>query len=141
MLHFCFCRSEARPLNPNMEVEGRKNTSSFSSLVKDQYVANKMSAGPRVHGGDQYVPLDKRPVPPSAPNPTSHDAIRNPWFIWVVVKNFLLVHVKKNQAINNFISLLPVNIVSFQALGKTDVIYSFASFSSKTTWAYAIFST
>ncbi|XP_075656655.1 uncharacterized protein LOC142626832 [Castanea sativa] len=99
LLGFTVQKSEARPLNPNMEVEGRKNPSSFSSLVEDQYVANKgensrgppvlysppshignhkMSAGSRVHGGDQYVPLDKGPVPPSAPNPISHDAIRNP---------------------------------------------------------------
>ena len=40
---------------------------------------------------------------------------------------------KKEPSYKQFISLLPVNIVSFQALGKTDVIYSFASFSSKTT--------
>ncbi|KAL0006248.1 hypothetical protein SO802_013809 [Lithocarpus litseifolius] len=99
LLGFTVQKSEARPLNPNMEVEGRKNPSSFSSLVKYQYVANKgensrappvlysppsrignhkMSAGPRVHRGDQYVPLDKGPVPPSAPNPISHDGIGNP---------------------------------------------------------------
>ncbi|KAL0006238.1 hypothetical protein SO802_013799 [Lithocarpus litseifolius] len=89
-------RSEARPLNPNMEVEKRKDQSSFSALVKDQYVPNKgeilgsggppvlysppshignqemSSAGPRVHGDDQYVPLNKGPVPPSTPNPTTH---------------------------------------------------------------------
>ncbi|KAL0006235.1 hypothetical protein SO802_013796, partial [Lithocarpus litseifolius] len=30
------------------------------------------SAGPRVHGDDQYVPLNKGLVPPSTPNPTTH---------------------------------------------------------------------
>nr|POE66034.1 hypothetical protein CFP56_28399 [Quercus suber] len=85
--------SEARPLNPSMEVEGKKNQSSFSVLVKEKYVANKeeisggppvlysppshigthgMSAGPRVHDGE-YVLVDKGPVPPSTPNPTTHD--------------------------------------------------------------------
>ncbi|KAL0006240.1 hypothetical protein SO802_013801 [Lithocarpus litseifolius] len=91
-------QSEARPLNPNMEVEGRKKQSLSSStfeavLVKEQYVANKgqipaggppvlysppshigkhvMSAAPRVHGGE-YVSLNKGPVPPSAPDPIRH---------------------------------------------------------------------
>ncbi|KAK7857943.1 hypothetical protein CFP56_015199 [Quercus suber] len=90
--------SEARPLNPSMEVEGRKkqslSRSTVEALVKEQYVANKgetpgprgppvlyatpphagnhemhMSAGQMVHGGE-YVTLKKGPVPPSAPNPT-----------------------------------------------------------------------
>ena len=95
---FLAYRSEARPLNPNMEVERRKKQSLSSStfeavLVKEQYVANKgeipaggppvlysppshigkhvMSAAPRVHGGE-YVSLNKGPVPPSAPNPITH---------------------------------------------------------------------
>ena len=95
---FLAYRSEARPLNPNMEVEGRKKQSLSSStfeavLVKKQCVANKgeipaggppvlysppshigkhvMGAAPRVHGGE-YVSLDKGPVPPSAPNPITH---------------------------------------------------------------------
>ncbi|XP_050278463.1 uncharacterized protein LOC126720024 [Quercus robur] len=90
--------SEARPLNPSMEVEGRKKQSLSSStveaLVKEQYVANKgetpgprgppflyatpshpgnheMSAGQMIQGSE-YVPLKKGPVPPSAPNPTTH---------------------------------------------------------------------
>ena len=92
-----FYRSEARPLNPNMEVEGRKNQSSFSALIKDQYVPNKgeilgpggppvlysppshignhemSTAGQRDHGG-KYVSLDQKgPVPPSAPNPITHE--------------------------------------------------------------------
>ena len=64
-LIFCVCftlillffyRSEARPLNPNMEVEGKKNqslsSSTFTALVKEQYVPNigEMSPGPRVQG-------------------------------------------------------------------------------------------
>ncbi|KAL4636661.1 hypothetical protein ACB092_03G025000 [Castanea dentata] len=96
LLGFNVQQSTARPLNPNMEVEGRKNQSSFSALIKDQYVPNKgeilgpggppvlysppshignhemSSAGPSVHGDDQYVPLKRGPVPPSAPNPTTH---------------------------------------------------------------------
>ena len=32
---------------------------------------HEMSAGPRVQGGE-YASLDKRPVPPSAPNPPTH---------------------------------------------------------------------
>ena len=78
-----------------MEVEGRKKQSLSSStveaLVKEQYAANKgenpgppvlyatpphprnheMSAGQMVQGSE-YVPLKKGPVPPSAPNPTTH---------------------------------------------------------------------
>ena len=81
-----------------MGVEGRKKQSLSSStveaLVKEQYVANKgetsgprgppvlyatpphpgnheMSAGHMVQGSE-YVPLKKGPVPPSAPNPTTH---------------------------------------------------------------------
>ncbi|XP_023888593.1 uncharacterized protein LOC112000669 [Quercus suber] len=75
--------SDARPLNPNMEGDRRER----------QHVANKrelpvggppamysppshignheMSAAQKVHGG-KYVPLDKGPVPPSAPNPRTH---------------------------------------------------------------------
>ena len=34
---------------------------------------------------------------------------------------------KKEPNYKHLFSLFPVNIVSFQALGKTDVIYSFAS--------------
>ncbi|KAL0006242.1 hypothetical protein SO802_013803 [Lithocarpus litseifolius] len=88
-------QSEARPLNPNMEMEGRKKQSLSleAVLVKEQYVANKgeipaggspvlysppshigkhvMSAAPRVHGGE-YVSLNKGPVPPSAPDPIRH---------------------------------------------------------------------
>ena len=79
-----------------MKVEGRKKQSLFSptieALVKEQYVANKgetpgprgppvlyatppllgnleMSASQMVQGSE-YVPLQKGPVPPSAPNPT-----------------------------------------------------------------------
>ncbi|KAL0006236.1 hypothetical protein SO802_013797 [Lithocarpus litseifolius] len=90
--------SEARPLNPSMEVEGGKHqslpSSTVEALVKEQYVANKgetpgprgppvlyatpphpgnheMSAGQMVHGVE-YVPLKKGLVPPSAPNPTTH---------------------------------------------------------------------
>ncbi|KAF3951522.1 hypothetical protein CMV_022838 [Castanea mollissima] len=90
--------SDARPLNPSMEVEGRKkqslSSSTFEAPVKEQYVANKgeipaggppamysppshignhemSSAGQRVHGGE-YVSLKKGPVPPSAPNPITH---------------------------------------------------------------------
>uniref|UniRef100_A0A7N2L5U6 Uncharacterized protein n=1 Tax=Quercus lobata TaxID=97700 RepID=A0A7N2L5U6_QUELO len=90
--------SKAWPLNPSMEVEGRKKQSLSSStveaLVKEQYIANKgetpgprgppflyatpphpgnheMSAGQMVQGSE-YVPLKKGPVPPSAPNPTTH---------------------------------------------------------------------
>ncbi|KAK9989712.1 hypothetical protein SO802_029951 [Lithocarpus litseifolius] len=83
-----------------MEVEGRKKQSLSSStveaLVKEQYVGNKgetpgprgppvlyatpphpgnhemhMSAGQIVQGRES-VPLKKAPVPPSAPNPTTH---------------------------------------------------------------------
>ena len=95
---FFYYRSKAWPLNPSMEVEGRKKQSLSSStveaLVKEQYVANKgetpgprgppflyatpphpgnheMSAGQMVQGSE-YVPLKKGPVPPSAPNPTTH---------------------------------------------------------------------
>ena len=75
-----------------MKVEGTKKQSSSSSTVED--VAKKgetpgprgppvlyatpphpgnhvMSAGQMVHGGE-FVPLDKGPVPPSAPNPSTH---------------------------------------------------------------------
>ena len=91
-------RSGARPLNPSMEVEGRKKQSLSSStveaLVKEQYVADKgetpgprgppvlyatpphpgnhemdISAGQMAHGGE-YVTLKKAPVPPSDANPT-----------------------------------------------------------------------
>ena len=74
-----FYRSEARSLNSNMELEGKKkqslSSSTFAALVKEQYVPNtgetpsppvmyatpphfgnhEMSASPRVHGDDQYV--------------------------------------------------------------------------------------
>ena len=96
-----FLRSLARPLNPNMVVQGRKkqslSSSTFAALLKDQYVHNngeipggppvlysppqignhEVSAGPKVHGGE-YGPPNKGPVPPSAPNPTTLDAIGNP---------------------------------------------------------------
>ena len=75
-----------------MEVEGRKKQSLSSLTVED--VANKgvtpgprgppvlyatpphpgnheMSGGQMVQGSE-YVPLKKGPVPPSAPNPTTH---------------------------------------------------------------------
>ena len=90
-----FYRSEARSLNSNMELEGKKkqslSSSTFAALVKEQYVPNtgetpsppvmyatpphfgnhEMSAaGPRVHR--EYDPLRKGPVPPSAPNPVTH---------------------------------------------------------------------
>ena len=83
LILFSFHRSDARPLNPNMEEERRER----------QYVANKgeipvggppaMSSPPshvgnhethsgqKVHGGE-YVPLHKGPVPPSAPSPSTH---------------------------------------------------------------------
>ncbi|XP_030956948.1 uncharacterized protein LOC115979122 [Quercus lobata] len=76
-------RSDARPLNRNMEEERRER----------QYVANKgeipvggppamysppshvgnheMHAGQKVHRGE-YVPLHKGPVPPSAPSPSTY---------------------------------------------------------------------
>ncbi|KAL0006241.1 hypothetical protein SO802_013802 [Lithocarpus litseifolius] len=90
--------SDARPLNPSMEVdEGKKqslSSSTFEAPVKERYVAKKgdipaggppamysppshignhevSSAGQRVHGGE-YVPPDKGPVPPSAANPITH---------------------------------------------------------------------
>lgn len=96
-----FLRSLAPPLNPNLVVEGRKkqplSSSTFAALLKDQYVHNngeipggppvlcsphqignnEMSAGPKVRGGE-YGPLNKGRVPPSAPNPTTLDAIGNP---------------------------------------------------------------
>lgn len=96
-----FLRSLARPLNPNLVVEGRKkqslSSSTFAALLKDQYVHkngeipggppvlcsphqignHEMSAGPKVRGGE-YGPLNKGRVPPSAPNPTTLDAIGNP---------------------------------------------------------------
>ena len=90
-----FYRSEARSLNSNMELEGKKkqslSSSTFAALVKEQYVPNTgetpsppvmyatpphfgnheiSAAGPRVHG--EYVPLAKGPVPASAPNPVTH---------------------------------------------------------------------
>nr|POE86127.1 hypothetical protein CFP56_07235 [Quercus suber] len=84
--------SEARLLNPRMEVEGRKMQSLSSSTVED--VANKvetpgprgppvlyatpphpgnheMSAGQMVQGSE-YVPQERGLVPPSAPNPPTH---------------------------------------------------------------------
>ncbi|KAL0006244.1 hypothetical protein SO802_013805 [Lithocarpus litseifolius] len=89
-----------------MEVEGRKKQSLSSSiveaLVKEQYIANKgetpgprcppilyanpphprnhemhMSAGQMVHGGE-YITLKRGPVPASASNPTTLDAIGKP---------------------------------------------------------------
>ena len=60
-----FSRSEARPLNPNMK--GKKNQTLF---FKDQYEhkGETNPGGPRVHGA-VVVPLNKGPVPPSAPSP------------------------------------------------------------------------
>ena len=96
-----FLRSLTGPLNPKMVVEGRKkqplSSSTFAALLKDRYVHNNgeipggppvlysppqignhdMSAGPKVHGGE-YGPMNKGRVPPSAPNPTTLDAIGNP---------------------------------------------------------------
>ncbi|KAK7847488.1 eg45-like domain containing protein, partial [Quercus suber] len=89
-----FQQYETQHSNPNMDE--RKNqsllSSSFAKYVKEQYVANngeipggppvlhsapslmgnhEMSAGPGVHGDDQYVSLKKAPVPPSAPIPST----------------------------------------------------------------------
>ena len=70
-----FSSEARRPLNSSMKMEARKN----------QYVANKgeIPAGPysppsdpRVHGED--VPLVRGLVPPSAPNPTTDDAVATP---------------------------------------------------------------
>ena len=74
-----FFRIEARPLNPNMK--DKKNRSLFSSsllaLIKDRYVPREeIPGGPRVLG--EVVPLNRGPVPPSAPNPITHHAIANP---------------------------------------------------------------
>uniref|UniRef100_A0A7N2L4M9 Transmembrane protein n=1 Tax=Quercus lobata TaxID=97700 RepID=A0A7N2L4M9_QUELO len=97
LLGFTVQQSEARPLNSNMELEGKKkqslSSSTFATLVKEQYASNKgenpgprgppvlyatphfgnhemSAAGPKVHG--EYVPLGKGPVPPPAPNPITH---------------------------------------------------------------------
>ncbi|XP_030966332.1 uncharacterized protein LOC115987032 [Quercus lobata] len=85
--------SDARPLNPSMEVEGKKkqslSSSTFEEPVKEQDVANKgeipamysppshigdemSTAGQRDHGG-KYVSLDQKgPVRPSEANPITH---------------------------------------------------------------------
>ena len=65
IISFLFSRSDARPLNPNMK--GKKNQTLF---FKDQYEhkGETNPGGPRVHGA-VVVPLNKGPVPPSAPSP------------------------------------------------------------------------
>ena len=68
-----FSRSDACPLNPNMK--GKKNQ---ALLFKDQYEPKGEinPGGPRVHGA-AVVPLNKGPVPPSAPSPCTIGGIDN----------------------------------------------------------------
>ena len=86
---FFLFRSDARPLNPSMKVEGKKkqslSNSTFEAPVEipaggptamysppSQIGNHEMSsAGQRVHGGE-YLPLYKGPVPPSGPSPITH---------------------------------------------------------------------
>ncbi|GMY21943.1 putative calcium-transporting atpase 7, plasma membrane-type [Fagus crenata] len=74
-------RTKARPLNPNMEGKKKNQSSFMSSLAKvvplmpspptpwSNNIGNnhEMSDGPSVHG--EVFPLNKGPVPPSAPSP------------------------------------------------------------------------
>ena len=73
-----FFRSDARPLNPSMdstfeapdEIPAGGPPAMYSP---PSHIGNHemSSAGQRVHGGEN-LPLDKGPVPPSAPNPITH---------------------------------------------------------------------
>ncbi|XP_075657492.1 uncharacterized protein LOC142627498 [Castanea sativa] len=95
LLGFTVQLSEARPLNSNMELEGKKkqsfSSSTFAALVKEQYVPNigealgprglpvmfatpphfgnhELSASPRVHDDDQYVTnIGENPGPRGPP--------------------------------------------------------------------------
>ena len=86
-----FLRSDARPLNRSMEVEGKKkqslSNSTFEAPVEipaggppamysppshnGNHEMSSSAGQRRVHGGE-YLPLDKGPVPPSGPNPITH---------------------------------------------------------------------
>ena len=70
-----YFRFEAGPLNPNMKDRKNRSLSSSSllAMIEDRYVPKReIPGGPRfLH---EVVPLNKGPVPPSAPNPIIHDA-------------------------------------------------------------------
>ena len=59
-------------------MKGKKNQTLLSILVKDQYEPKGEinPGGPRVHCA-VVVPLNKGPVPPSAPSPCTFDGIGN----------------------------------------------------------------
>lgn len=70
-----YFRFEAGPLNPNMKDRKNRSLSSSSllAMIEDRYVPKReIPGGPRfLH---EVVPLNRGPVPPSAPNPIIHDA-------------------------------------------------------------------
>ena len=103
-MRYCVCllviillllfRIEALPLNPNMKDKKNRSLSSSSllALIKDRYVPRReIPGGPRVLG--EVVPLNRGPVPPSSPNPITHE----PWchcqplMRWMV-ENVQLMH-------------------------------------------------